>query len=348
MSPSNTNPNSESSAPEGNPHGGTRVVLIALAVNLAIAVFKFITAFLSGSAAMLAEAVHSLADTANQIFLLIGMRRSVKPPDARHPFGYGTETYFWSFMVAGSIFLIGAVVSIKEGAEKLWHIASGQPMHHGDTRWAIAVLGVSFVLELISLRAAAQEFRHITAGKGLRRTLRDARDPTVLTVLFEDLAALFGLAVALVGVLLTRVTHNPVYDAAASILVGLALGVVALVLGRDSKALLIGEAVPEDEHERIVAVVKSHPGVQQVIHLRTLHIGPKEALAAIKVLFDRGITVERLEVMINDLEQRLREVFPHLRRIYVEPGFDEEKLRRATSSPDQRLHLPPRSANRGG
>lgn len=313
------------------------MVLVALAVNLAIAVFKFITAFISGSTAMLAEAVHSLADTANQVFLLIGMRRSIRPPDARHPFGYGTETYFWSFMVAGSIFLIGAVVSIKEGAEKLWHIAHGQAIHEGDTRWAIVVLGVSFFLELISLRAAMQEFRHITAGKGFRRTLRDVRDPTVLTVLFEDLAALFGLAVALCGVLLTRFTHNPVYDAGASIFVGLALGVVALVLGRDSKALLIGEAVPADEHERILAVVRSHPGVLQVIHLRTLHIGPKEVLAAIKVLFERGVTVERLEVIINELEQRLRTEFPHLRRIYVEPGFDEEKLRRAAgSAPDNR------------
>jgi cation diffusion facilitator family transporter len=308
--------------------GGLRVVLVALFINLLIAAFKFVAAFISQSTAMLAEAVHSLADTANQIFLLVGMRRSSRPPDQLHPFGYGTETYFWAFIVAGSIFLIGAAVSIWEGTQKVWAIYRGHAEEHGDVRWAIAVLGISLLLELWSLRAAVQEFRHISQGRGLRQALRDIRDPTVMTVLFEDMAAIVGLAVALVGVLASHYTHQPIWDALASIFVGLALGAVAFFLGRDSMSLLIGEAVPEEEHKRMIQLAGEFPGVLQVIHVRTMHIAPQEVLGAFKLRFARELTMEELEAKINDLEKHLRAEFPHLRRIYIEPGFDEAKLRR--------------------
>ncbi|HND09519.1 MAG TPA: cation diffusion facilitator family transporter [Pseudomonadota bacterium] len=325
---------SESKPPVEPSHGGgLRVVLVALCINLLIAVFKFVAAGISGSTAMLAEAVHSLADTANQVFLLIGMKRSSRPPDARHPFGYGTETYFWAFIVAGSIFLIGAAVSIWEGSEKLWHILHGQPIAHGNIKWAVIVLSVSLVLEGWSLRAALQEFKHMTAGKGLRKTVEDARDPTVLTVLFEDMAALFGLFAALVGVVLSYVTGNLMFDALASIVVGVALLVVALFLGRDSMSLLIGEAVPKEEHEQIVALAAAHPGILQVIHLRTKHIAPQEVLATFKIRFARDLTMDGLEAKINDLEAELRAKFPHLRRIYIEPGFDEATLRKEQGIP---------------
>lgn len=324
-----------SEAPAPGPHsadeahqGGYRVVIVALIINLLIAAFKFAAAAISQSTAMLAEAVHSLADTANQGFLLVGMRRSSRPPDQQHPFGYGTETYFWAFIVAGCIFLVGAAVSIWEGVQKLWAIYTGKPESHGDVRWAIAVLGVSLVLELWSLRTAVQEFRHIRKGRPLGEALRDIRDPTVLTVLFEDLAALFGLVVALAGVLVTHVTHQPVWDAAASIFVGLALGAVAFFLGRDSMSLLIGEAVPEEEHRRMIEIASGCPDVLEVVHLRTQHIAPREVLGAFKIRFARHLTVETLEHTINDIEKALRSEFPHLRRIYIEPGFDEAKLRR--------------------
>jgi cation diffusion facilitator family transporter len=236
----------------GESGGGLRVVLVALAVNLLIALFKFVAAALSGSTAMLAEAVHSLADTANQAFLLVGMKRSSRPPDKLHPFGYGTESYFWAFIVAGSIFLIGAAVSIWEGSEKLWHLFHGKPSpHSGNVLWAVVVLSVSLLLELWSLRAALQEFRHLAKGRGLRQALRDIRDPTVLTVLFEDLAALFGLVVALLGIVASYITGQQIWDALASVVVGLALGTVAYYLGKDSMSLLIGEAVPEEEHRRM-------------------------------------------------------------------------------------------------
>ncbi len=313
--------------------GGRRVVLVALAINLLIATFKFIAAAISQSTAMLAEAVHSLTDTANQAFLLIGMRRSSRPPDQLHPFGYGTETYFWSFIVAGSIFLIGAAVSIWEGVQKLWSIYRGQHHGHGDIRWAIAVLGVSLTLELWSLRTAVQEFRHFSHDRGLAKALRDIRDPTVLTVLFEDLAAILGLAVALAGVVATHLTHQPLWDALASVVVGLALGVVAFFLGRDSMSLLIGEAVPEEEHKRMTQIAREFPGILEVVHVRTLHIAPREVLGAFKLRFARDLTMDMLEAKINDLEKKLRSEFPHLIRIYIEPGFDEAKLRRERGEP---------------
>lgn len=307
--------------------GGMRVVIIALIVNLLIAVFKFIAAAISGSTAMLAEAVHSLADTANQIFLLIGMRRSTRPPDYLHPFGYGTETYFWAFIVAGSIFSIGAIVSMWEGLEKIWAIMHHTYHPHGDVRWAIGVLAGSIVLELWSLRTAVAEFRHITRGRGLIKTIQDARDPTVITVLFEDVAAIFGLLIALIGILLAHYLQQPIWDALASVFVGVSLGAVAVFLGRESMSLLVGEAVPKEEHEQMVAITAAFPGVMEVIHIRTLHIAPQEVLGAFKIRFARDLSMDQLEAKINDLESHLRAKFPHLRRIYVEPGFDESKTR---------------------
>ncbi len=309
--------------------GGLRVVLVALGINLLIALFKFITAAISASTAMLAEALHSLADTGNQLFLLIGMRRSQRAPDQHHPFGYGSETYFWSFMAAGSIFLIGSVVSIREGIDRLWSIHAGHGVPHGSIRWAVLVLVVSLGLELISLRSAMHEFRHLTAGRGVRQALKDVRDPTVLTVLFEDLAALFGLLVALSGVLLSHYTGRPEWDAGASIVVGVALAAVAVILGRDSKGLLLGKAVPPEDHDRIVQIAASSPHVAEVIHLRTIHMGPQDVLCALKVRFDPELNVGALEASINEIEMRLRHEMPKLRRIYIEPGFDEERLRRA-------------------
>ncbi|MCU1279483.1 MAG: cation transporter, partial [bacterium] len=174
-------------AAAGGEKSGLRVVVAALSVNVAIAIFKFIAAGLTRSSAMLAEAFHSLADTANQIFLLIGMRKSARPPDRDHPFGYGPETYFWSFLVALCIFLVGGVVSVHEGVEKILH-RHDPSQHLSDPRWAYVVLGVSIILETYSFSVAMREFRTIRAGRGVRRTLQETRDPTVLTVLFEDLA----------------------------------------------------------------------------------------------------------------------------------------------------------------
>jgi cation diffusion facilitator family transporter len=307
--------------------GSFRVVAAALIVNVLIAVFKFIAAFFSRSSAMLAEACHSAADTANQIFLLIGMRRSARPPDAKHPFGYGPETYFWSFMVALCIFALGGGLSVDEGIEKILH-RNDPNQQLGNEVWAYATLGVSILLESYSFSVAMKEFRHVAAGRGVRRTLKEARDPTVMTVLFEDLAALFGLVVALIGIALAHYTGNIVWDGVASIVVGLALGGVAWVLGRDAQSLLIGKSMPPEDEAKIREIVKKQPDVLDLVHLRTMHLGPQEVIAAIKVHFVGTLDVRTLELRINEIEAQLRAALPRLRRIYVEPGFDESTMRK--------------------
>ncbi len=306
----------------GDERSGLRVVIAALAVNVAIAAFKFVAAALSRSSAMLAEAFHSTADTANQIFLLIGMRKSARPPDREHPFGYGPETYFWSFLVALCIFLLGGAFSVYEGLHKILH-RHDTTQELADPRWAYIVLGVSILLETYSFSVAMKEFRHIRAGRGIRRTLKDTRDPTVLTVLFEDLAALFGLFVALGGIVATRLTGELAYDGLASIVVGLALGAVAFVLGRDTKSLLIGQSASDADEARIRSIVCAHRDVVDLVHLRTMHMAPEEVLAAIKVRFIGNLDTRTLELRINEIEAALRKELPRLRRIYIEPGFNE-------------------------
>jgi len=316
-------------------NSGLRVVIAALAVNIAIAVFKFIAAWLSRSSAMLAEACHSTADTTNQIFLLIGMRKSARPPDRDHPFGYGPETYFWAFMVALCIFSVGGGFSVHEGVEKIIHRNDpSQELH--DPRWAYVVLGVSILLESYSFLVAMREFRHIRAGRGVRRTLEETRDPTVLTVLFEDLAALFGLVVAFGGIVLAHVTGNVAWDGAASIVVGLALGAVAFVLARDTKSLLIGQSVNEADEQKIRAIVTANRDVVELVHLRTMHMAPAEVIAAIKVRFLGNLDTRTLELRINEIEAALRTELPSLRRIYIEPGFNEEPVRQSLSQPPSR------------
>jgi cation diffusion facilitator family transporter len=307
---------------------GLRVVVAALLVNIAIAIFKFIAAGMTRSSAMLAEACHSTADTTNQIFLLIGMRKSARPPDRDHPFGYGPETYFWAFMVALCIFSVGGGFSVHEGVEKILH-RHDPSQRLSDPRWAYIVLGVSILLETYSLSVAMREFRHIRAGRGVRRTLKETRDPTVLTVLFEDLAALFGLVVAFGGIALTRLTGNVAWDGAASIVVGLALGGVAFVLARDTKSLLIGQSVNEADEARIRAIVSAHRDVVELVHLRTMHMAPEEVIAAIKVRFIGNLDTRTLELRINEIEADLRKELPRLRRIYIEPGFNEEPARQS-------------------
>lgn len=320
-----TQPSAQPNAPApdhaaGGGHGDARVVIWAFFVNLLIAVIKFIVAAVSGSTAMLAEALHSLADCGNQVFLLVGMRLSARPPDEEHPFGYATERYFWAFMAALGIFLVGGSVSAYEGIKKVFFEHED---HLGDTKWAFVVLGVSIVLEGISFFVAVREFRKEASEKGVRRTVKEARDTTLITVLFEDTAAMVGLVVAFLGLLLAELTHDPRWDGAASILVGVVLITVAWFLARASKALIIGRSVPESERRRIAEIAAAARDVRAVIHIRTVHLGPDEVMCGLKLSFTPTLDTRTLELRINELEAQLRAELPHLRRIYVEPGFDE-------------------------
>jgi cation diffusion facilitator family transporter len=308
--------------------GSQGVVLKALVANLGIAIAKFVAAFMSRSASMLSEAVHSLADTGNQIFLLLGMRRAQRQEDAIHEFGYAGERYFWAFIVAVSLFTIGATFSMYEGIHKVLHTDE----ELGSNTVAYIVLGVSIALELFSLNAAVTEFRHIKAGRSLRETIDEARDAVVIVVLFEDIAALIGLFAALGGLLMTQLTGNAVWDGIGSIVVGVTLFGVAFFLARKTKQLLIGQSVAPDLRVRIVEIVEHSLGVQDIIHLRTMHLGPEEVLLGMKVVFAETATARDITQFVDLMEARLRAEIPILKRIYVEIGTPEDPERRMTGA----------------
>ena len=301
--------------------GGSQAVVVkALVANFGIAIAKFVAAGLSRSASMLSEAVHSLADSGNQLFLLIGMRRATRQEDAVHEFGYATERYFWAFIVAVSLFTIGATFSMYEGVHKVLH--PGGEM--GSRTVAYVVLGVSIVLELYSLSAALAEFRHIKAGRSLRQTITEARDAVVIVVLFEDIAALVGLVAALFGLIMSQLTGNGVWDGVGSIIVGVTLFGVAFFLARKTKQLLIGQSVTAPQRVRMVEIIEQTPGVQKVVHMRTTHLGPEEVLVGMKISLDDAMSTIDATKLVDVIEASLRAELPILKRIYVEIGATED------------------------
>jgi len=309
--------------------GGSQAVVVkALVANLGIAIAKFVAAFISRSASMLSEAVHSLADSGNQLFLLLGMRRATRGEDAVHEFGYAGERYFWAFIVAVSLFTMGATFSLYEGIHKVAH--PGGEM--GSRTVAYVVLGVSIALELVSLQAAVAEFRHIKAGRSLKQTIDDARDAVVIVVLFEDLAALVGLLAALGGLLLTQLTGNGMWDGVGSIVVGVTLFVVAAFLARKTKHLLIGLSVTAGERARMQAIVEASPGVKKLVHMRTMHLGPDEVLAGMKIIISDATAARDATQIIDAVEAQLRAEMPMLKRIYIEIGVPEDPRVRMTGN----------------
>src|SRR5918911_355699 len=254
-------------------HNPKKSVYAALAANSGIAVAKTAAAVISGSSAMFAEALHSFADTGNQGLLLLGMKRSERPPDEEHPFGHGKERFFWTFVVAVSLFTLGAGFSIYHGVTGLIH---GHEVP--DPLIALVVLGVAAVFESLALRTAWQQFQAKRGRRSVRQALREAKDPEILTVLGEDTAALGGIAVAILGIVLSRLTGEPAFDAAASIAIGLILGAVAFFLAREMLGLLLGEAATRPVRRRIVEVTERFDAVERVVALRTMHLGPQELL----------------------------------------------------------------------
>jgi cation diffusion facilitator family transporter len=295
------------------------VVIAALGANLLIAAAKLVAAAFTHSSAMLAEGFHSLADTGNQVFLLLGVKLSSRPADVKHPFGYGSERYFWAFIVAISIFTVGSAFSLYEGVHKIIHFRDPeQRLQH--VAWALGVLGVSISLELFSWIVAARQFFRDQGRKTLSQTISDNRDPVVLTVLLEDSAALAGLLAALAGLLLAWLTGNMLFDGIASVVVGLLLAGVAFFLARETKDLLIGESVTPADTRRIRELVEGAPDVVRLVTQRTMHLGPEEALVALKIEFTAAMSTHAIEDAIDEIERRLRDAMPHLRRIWIEPG----------------------------
>jgi cation diffusion facilitator family transporter len=292
----------------------TRTLVIALAANLGIAVSKFIAAGITGSSAMLTEGVHSVVDSVNQLLLMWGRRQAKKPPDKYHPFGYGRELYFWSFVVAVLVFALGAGVSIYEG---ILHIAHPEPAVSRVI--AYSVLLIAFLLEGWSTMAAFKEFRAAKGDISWLEAIRKSKDPPSFIVLLENGAAMAGILAAALGLFLSQITHNPMFDGAASIVIGIILGFTALLLARESKGLLIGEAADPAVVEGLRALAGGKRGVMGVGHVLTVHSSPDQVTAMINVDFDDSIRAGQVEAIVCEIEKEARERWPQVRRLFIRP-----------------------------
>lgn len=294
--------------------GSTKTILIALGANVGIAVAKFGAAAFTGSSAMLTEGVHSLVDSTNQLLLLHGRRRAKKPADALHPFGYGRELYFWSFVVAILVFALGAGVSVYEG---VLHILAPEPA--SDPLIAFVVLGFAFALEGWSTVAALADFNHARGPASILSAVRDTKDAPTLVLLLENTGALVGLVVAAAGLALSLITGNPFWDGLASVLIGLVLGVLAVVLLFEAKGLLIGESADPALIAAIAAFAASHPGVVKVHQVLTLHVAPDMVTAIISADFDDTISARAVEDIVAAIQREVAARFPLVTRLFIEP-----------------------------
>ena len=293
---------------------GTKSVVMALFANMAIAIAKFVGFAVTGASSMLAEGVHSVADSGNQLLLLLGGRRAKKAADEEHPFGYGRERYFWAFVVAVVLFTVGAVFAIYEGIHKIEH-----PEAIEDPKWAFGILGFAFVAELISFRTAVGEARLAKGDAGYWTFIRRAKAPEIPVVLLEDFAALVGLVFALTGVGLSVALDDGRYDGAGSIAIGVLLALVAITLAIEMKSLLIGESANRKDREAIKAAIEIEPEVVELIHLRTEHLGPEELLVAAKVEFFHELSVVEVADVVDRVERNIRDHVASARVIYLEP-----------------------------
>ncbi|HZE69457.1 MAG TPA: cation diffusion facilitator family transporter [Pyrinomonadaceae bacterium] len=301
-------------------------VLGALFANGVIALMKLAAALVTGSSGMMAEAFHSFADTVNQVFLLLGLRFYKRPASEKHPFGHGKERFFWSFIAAIFIFGVGATYATYEGIVKLSH-----PHPPERVGWAYAVLAVSFLLEGGSISLAIyQEVKEAhSEGLSVLQYLRQSKDPTAKTVLFEDSAALLGILIAAGGLYLTEMHVGPgggaFWDGVASITIGLVLAVVAFVLARTSRALLLGEAASPEEVQAITRAIESHPNVVKVVELLTMHLAPKEILINAHVKLRDGLTTEAIEKTIEEIEELIRRTEPKVEKIFLETARETNR-----------------------
>jgi len=291
-----------------------RVIYAALLGNLLVALTKFVAAGLTGSSAMSSEAIHSLVDTGNEVLLLYGLRRAARPPDELHPLGHGRELYFWSFIVTIVIFALGAGVSLYQGIR---HLVAPVPISSPIVNYA--VLGLALLFEFGSWSVAIKEFRIAKGKRGYLDAVRQSKDPTMFMVLFEDTAALLGVAIALAGIAASQVLNRPELDGAASIGIGLLLGIVAVFLARESKGLLIGEPAASEVVASICAIARAQPGVERSNALFTVHLGPDQVVAAITADFIDTISAADVEAAVDAIEVRVKMVHPEIVLLLIKP-----------------------------
>lgn len=294
--------------------GGNKAIIAALLANAGIAVTKFVAFLVSGSSSMLAESVHSLADSGNQGLLLLGGKQAKKHADAEHPFGYGRERYVYAFVVSIILFSVGGVFSLYEGVSKL------QNPHPLEQAWLpITVLLIAIVLESFSLRTAVRESNLVRGKQSWVAFVRHAKAPELPVVLLEDVAALLGLTFALFGVGLTIITDNSLWDAIGTIAIGILLIIVAIILGIETKSLLVGEGATVAQRNLIRDTINAHPDVRSLIHMKTLYLGPEELLVAAKIDFGALSRVSDVAASIDSVEREIRAAEPMARVIYIEP-----------------------------
>jgi cation diffusion facilitator family transporter len=302
--------------------GGKVAIIAAFLANLGIAIAKFIGFAFTGAASMLAEAIHSVADTGNQGLLMLGRARSHKVPDTQHPFGYGRARYFWAFVVALVLFLLGGLFAIFEGIEKL-----RDPHDVESLGWAIGILAIAMCLEGLSFRTAVREARPAKGNDSWFAFIRHSKSPELPVVLLEDFGALIGLVFAMSGVVLAHTLDEPRFDALGSLAIGVLLVCIAGLLAWEMSSLLVGEAARPAEVRAISAALEDGDDVVRVIHLRTEHLGPEDLLVGAKVEFARGLSIAGLARAIDAAEARVRSVVPERCILYIEPDlFDATRV----------------------
>ncbi|MGY1857892.1 cation diffusion facilitator family transporter [Modestobacter sp. SYSU DS0290] len=300
---------------EGGGHGGTKAIVAAMVANIGIAIAKFVAFLVTGASSMLAEAIHSVADSGNQVLLLVGGKRAKREATPEHPFGFGRDRYIYAFIVAIVLFSVGGLFAIYEGVHKLQH-----PEELSSPIWAIGVLVVAIALESYSLRTAVKETNAVRKpGESYWGFIRHARAPELPVVLLEDTGALIGLALALLGVGLSTVTGNGVYDGLGTVAIGVLLVVIAVILAAETKSLLLGESATPDMRRAIVRALAD--GGIELIHMRTQHLGPEELLVAAKIAVRHDESARAVARAIDDAEARIRAAVPIARVIYLEPDI---------------------------
>jgi cation diffusion facilitator family transporter len=292
-----------------------KVIYAAIAANLAIAAIKYVAASFTKSSAMMAEAVHSTVDTGNELLLLLGMKRSVRPADALHPFGYGKVLYFYSLLVAVYIFALGGGLAIYRG---ITHFLA--PTFTDHVGWNYGILAVAAAFEFYSWRVSYRELRRRKdPTEGVFDEIVGSKDPTVFTVFLEDSAGLVGTALAFLGIFLGVILHNPYLDPLASILIGILLGAVALLLGRETGALLIGERTNRARIRQIRKIISEDRAVEQIQEVLTMQLGPGQALLTAKIRFQRSLNLQQLESAIDRIKKQIQEKEPMMKSIFIEP-----------------------------
>jgi cation diffusion facilitator family transporter len=297
---------------------GKKTILAALIANLGIAIAKFVGFAITKSSTMLAEGIHSSADSANQLLLLMGTQRAKREPSSKHPFGYGRERYFWSFVVALILFSLGSLFAIYEGIEKIRH-----PHALNNASWAIGILIFGIFIESFSFRTAIVEARTIKGESTWSKFVVRSKQPEIPVVLLVDAGALFGMVIALAAISLVKITGEPIWDGIGTLSIGVLLGVIAIILAREMHSLIIGEAASEKDLSKIVNIIENNSQVAQLVEMRTQHLGPDEILIGVRVAFRENLQTKEIANLINQLEADIRIELKNAGPIFIEPEITD-------------------------